>query len=138
MLPEPDLISEQSFWEDYCPIPAPAGTGDGGNLWDYEQAKDQPLERVWTVVDDGGETECYYAQPGFHIVNVIGYAVTEQPWTDVTKSAYWDFDDRDSYGFLCSDGEEVWEFGHDEDDARERAEALLDPGVTIVDRIDEE
>lgn len=134
MTPEPGIVTEHEFWEHYKPIPAPLGTGDGGNLWNWEQAQHIPLNQVWTVVEGDDDTESWYACPGFHIVNKIGYCITQQPWVDETKSAYYYFDDRDRYDFLLSNGEIESGFGEDERDARERVEAWLDPGVTIVRR----
>lgn len=132
MTPEPGIIPEDEFWEHYKPIPAPAGTSDGGNLWDFEQAQHIPLNQVWTVVESGGENDCWYAGPGFHVVNRIGYCVTEQPWSDPAKDAYYYFDERDCYYFLLSTGEIEGEFGEDEADARQRLENSHAPGVSVV------
>lgn len=90
---ESSEMPEEEFWDTFKPLPGP--TGDSGeDIWEFAEIKDQPLERVWTIVEDGGETENWYAIPGFHIVNKIGYALTEKPWTDESMVALW-FDASD-------------------------------------------
>lgn len=77
-LPPPALleIDEPTFWEKYRPVADPAdgqvirGLGSIGNL---------AATTLWTVVDTG-ESETLYALPGSHVVNRLGYVVTERPW----------------------------------------------------------
>jgi len=77
-LPPPALleIDELTFWEKYRPVADPAegqvirGLGSIGNL---------AATTLWTVVDTG-ESETLYALPGSHVVNRLGYVVTERPW----------------------------------------------------------
>ena len=38
---------------------------------------------VWTAVD--GESDKIIIIPGFHIVNRLGYYVTDKPWEDIDK-----------------------------------------------------
>lgn len=53
---------------------------DEGQMWfEFEETKAYPANRVWTIVE--GDSGAYWAQTGYHIVNVIYYAVTEEPWT---------------------------------------------------------
>lgn len=53
-------------------------------VWDqqfsFEEAKTFPLHQVWTVVE--GDSGKLYALTGYHIVNKLHYAVTEEPWTE--------------------------------------------------------
>lgn len=72
-------LSEKEFEEEFNPLPK---NKDGDLMREHEEVVDLPLNTVWTVVDDGGETDNWYAIPGFHIVNKIGYVVTEKPWED--------------------------------------------------------
>lgn len=46
----------------------------------HHEVVDLPLNQVWTVVE--GDSGGLYAVPGFHIVNKLHYAVTEEPWTE--------------------------------------------------------
>lgn len=121
MKPDPNIGTEEEF-EAFGPISPPSGE----TYWEYDEVKGLELERVWTVVDDGGETEDLYAVPGFHIVNTLGYMLTEHPWTDEGKSYYWYFDGRDRWCITLADGEEVTEFADSEQEALEAAEYLYD------------
>lgn len=71
-----DLISEADF-DAMRP----------SNMREHHEVVNAPLQRVWTILDDGGVTDVLYASPGFHIVNKIGYVITEIPWTDDCKDA---------------------------------------------------
>lgn len=59
------------------------------DLFDFEDVKDLPAERVWTIVESGGWPDHWYALPGFHIVNKLGYVTSETPWTDDGETALW-------------------------------------------------
>lgn len=80
-------LTEDEFLERFKPIPNPLvddasfDFGDGGCLFDahgadLEFVRGQPLEKVWTVIerDDGLEIT-----DGMHVVNRVGYLVTQQP-----------------------------------------------------------
>lgn len=80
-------VSERRFWEHYKPIESITGN----QMWEYHEviASGVPLNRIWTVIEgDTGRT--WYASPGFHIVNKLGYVVTEVPWEDATIDAIYD------------------------------------------------
>jgi hypothetical protein len=63
----------------YTLIDNPAG--EEGQVWfDYNETLAYPRRRVWTIVE--GESGRMWAQTGYHIVNVVYYAVTEEEWTD--------------------------------------------------------
>ncbi|MGZ4659675.1 MAG: hypothetical protein ACXVYB_00180 [Arthrobacter sp.] len=52
-----------------------------GQVWfSFEETKAYPHRRVWTIVE--GESGALWAQTGYHIVNRVYYAVTEQEWTE--------------------------------------------------------
>lgn len=80
-------LTEDEFLARFRPIPNPLSNdtgfdfGDGSCLFDAygpdsEFVRGQPLERVWTVVEgeDGLEIT-----DGMHVVNRLGYLVTQQP-----------------------------------------------------------
>ena len=85
-------IPEDEFWDDWGVIQ----TSDSG-MFDYDDVKDQPLEHVWTIVDTGAyEDENWYAMPGFHVVNKLGYIMTRRAWTSDTPDAiYFLHEDED-------------------------------------------
>lgn len=84
--PDPNCISEDDFVEIWG-----AHGRDNGEMYDYHEVKDLPLNTVWTVVS--GDDNSSYAVPGFHVVNKEGYVVTTKPWSDEGLTAYWFFDD---------------------------------------------
>lgn len=81
-------LTEDEFWETYKPLEGPSGQS-GSHIWEYEELTGTPDNQVWTIVETGDEDENWYALPGYHIVNKIGYAVTEKPWTDEAVTALW-------------------------------------------------
>ena len=86
-----DYISEDEFWDDWVVLKQPSG-----DLFDFEDVKDQPLNHVWTIIDSGSdENDNWYASPGFHIVNKLGYVMTEKAWEDETRDAIYYLDDGD-------------------------------------------
>lgn len=67
-----------------------------GDFFEFEDVKDQPLSHVWTVVETGDDQDGnWYATPGFHIVNKIGYVLTKKAWIDSTPDAIYFLDDFD-------------------------------------------
>jgi len=73
----PAYIPEDTFWDEFLPIQKPP---DGEVLWEYEDVADAQPRHVWTVVE--GENDIWFAAPGFHFVNKVGYVLTEKPWDD--------------------------------------------------------
>lgn len=70
------MITEMEFDQGYVPL-----ENEGGWLLrEYDEVKDHDVSHVWTIVEDDGSTENLYALPGFHVVNCVGYVVTERPW----------------------------------------------------------
>ena len=82
------ILTEDQFHEMYQPIESPEGTANAGSMtWDHADTLAYPREQVWTIIDDGGETNNWYASAGYHIVNVIGYCVTQKPWVTGDEEA---------------------------------------------------
>jgi hypothetical protein len=127
---EPGVLTEEEFEERYRPYVQPSG-----DYFEYEDVKDRPINTVWSLTEGDGPYCHLYAGPGFHVVNVMGYCLTEVPWTDEETDAYWFFDDRTGYTAVVDypDGttEEVDEVGEDEADVRQRIESYED-GIKIV------
>ena len=95
------MISESTFMVMYRPYLA-------GEEGDYlHQTLDEALaaarahggdlHNVWTILDSGdGDDDNLYASPGAHIVNRLGYVVTERPWETGLEDAVWFEDDFDA------------------------------------------
>jgi len=65
-----------------------------GDLFQFGDVRNQPPEHVWTIVDSGDDTDgSWYALPGFHIVNNLGYVMTRKPWSESTPDAIYFLDD---------------------------------------------
>jgi hypothetical protein len=89
-----EYISESRFWNEWEVIQKASG-----DLFEFEDVRDKPLNQVWTIIDPAnGDDGNWYASPGFHIVNRLGYVMTKRPWTDGTCDAIYfhnDFDRMD-------------------------------------------
>jgi hypothetical protein len=86
-----DVISQDEFWTDWGLILK--ATGD---LLTFDEVRDQPLTNVWTIIESGSDQDGnWYASPGFHVVNRIGYVMTTKPWTNYTLDAVYFLDDFD-------------------------------------------
>jgi len=86
-----DFITEDEFWDGWGVIKRPSG-----DLFDYEDIKDQPLNKIWTIIESGSdENDNWYASPGFHLVNNLGYVMTEKAWEDDSRDAIYFLDDGD-------------------------------------------
>lgn len=98
---EHELISESDFTQIWG-----AYNRRDGNLFFFEDVRDQPINRVWSVTDSGGsKPDHWIASPGFHVVNVLGYVMTTEPWSKETPDAFYIYDDFDG------DDETYEEFG---------------------------
>ena len=87
-----DLISEREFDEVWGVYLKPSG-----DLFQFQDVREQPLNHVWTIVETGDDSNGnWYAEPGFHIVNKIGYVMTRRPWLDSTPDAIYFLDDLES------------------------------------------
>lgn len=92
-----DYISETEFSVDWLARAKPSG-----DLFNLHEIASFPVELVWTVLEaesqNGGNLEAansWYASPGIHRVNALGYVVTEKPWRSDTPDAIWYLDDGD-------------------------------------------
>lgn len=90
-----DYISEKEFDEVWGAHAKP-----NGDLYFYDEVVSIPIENVWAVsgnedLDDSGFNldNNWYASPGLHVVNALGYVVTKKPWDDDTRDAIWILDD---------------------------------------------
>ena len=78
------MLTESEFIEVFKPSASPSGEA----LWHYDEVKDKPLHNVWSIVQaDNGEDQM--AITGFHVVNMLGYVVTEKPWENEEVQAMW-------------------------------------------------
>lgn len=85
------LISEDDFHNIWQPQ-----LKSSGDLLDYADVKDLPLNSVWTIIDDGEDGNSWYASPGFRIVNKLGYVTTIKHWDDDTTDAvYYEHEGND-------------------------------------------
>ncbi len=89
MPPDQDLISEREFEDVWGVYVKPSG-----DLFQFDDVRDQPPEHVWTIVDSGDDTDGnWYAVAGFHVVNKLGYVMTRKPWSESTPDAIYFLDD---------------------------------------------
>lgn len=95
-----EYISESEFWDEWEVIQKASG-----DFLDFEDVKGQPLNQVWTIIESAdGDDGNWYASPGFHVVNRLGYVMTKRLWTDELCDAIYFHDDFDR---ACEvDGEE--------------------------------
>lgn len=92
-----NYIPEDDFWEIFGVIQK-----DSGDLFEYNDIKDIPIQHVWTVLESGDDEDGnWYASPGVHYVNRLGYVLTRNPWKDYCRDAIYFLDD----------------FTHDQDEA---------------------
>ena len=83
------LIPEHEFEESWGAYVRPSG-----DLFTFEEVRNQPHNHVWTIVETGDDSDDnWYAKPGFYVVNVLGYVLTRKPWTDTTPDAIYFLDD---------------------------------------------
>jgi len=80
-------LNEDEFEQQYTTIEAPSGS----TIWQREELVVNgqslyPDEQVWTYVSD----EADGAVAGWHVVNMLGYIVTEQPWKTGGESMVFD------------------------------------------------
>lgn len=85
------VLTEAEFHDRFDPIKAASG-----DLFDFADVKDLPLNTVWTIVeaeDDATGRTDWMALAGFHVVNRLGYVVSTTPWEDPMTIAYYFTDD---------------------------------------------
>jgi hypothetical protein len=84
-------ISEHCFRDEWG-----AKASETGDLFTFDEVKDTDKHRVWTVVE--GEDDSWYALPGYHVVNKLGYVLTDKPWSTGLEEAVWFQQDTLPYG----------------------------------------
>lgn len=72
-VPDMEFLDEDAFDARFKPLNGP----DGSMFWEHKDTLTYAIEQVWSITEVDGEL---YAIPGYHVVNVIGYTVTEVPW----------------------------------------------------------
>lgn len=78
-----ELISEQQFEDVWGVYAHPSG-----ELFWIDDVRNQSLNNVWSIVESGSDdNEDWFAMPGFHIVNLLGYVMTEMAWSDPMQDA---------------------------------------------------
>jgi hypothetical protein len=65
--------TEAEFDLVFKPLPGP----DGSDIWEHADTLKHPRTCVWSIVEIDGDL---FAIPGYHVVNVIGYSVTQTQW----------------------------------------------------------
>lgn len=80
----PETLSEEEFEERFLPKQM-----DNGDLYELDDLKRLGIkaEHVWTIVE--GDSGDLYASAGYHVVNRLGYIVTEMPWVTGLEEAVW-------------------------------------------------
>lgn len=65
-----------------------------GDLLSFDDTRLRPLNQVWTVVESGNDRDGnWYAVPGVHAVNALGYVTTTRSWDGHTQQAIYFLDD---------------------------------------------
>ena len=82
-------ITEDEFYEKFTPI---ENHLDDNASWDncmfetYGEEEDfvreQNEQNIWTIVE--GDDDTMFIESGFHIVNRMGYLITEEIWSEDT------------------------------------------------------
>lgn len=84
-----ELISEQDFEDIWGVYLLPSD-----DLFEFSDVRDKALRHVWTVVSSGDDADGnWYASPGFHVVNKLGYVMTTKNWSASTPDAIYFLDD---------------------------------------------
>lgn len=83
-------ITEEQFYEECNPIEnkIEENASWNGTMFEtygeeFEFVKTQDVHNVWTIVE--GENNDIFILSGFHLVNRIGYLITEEPWEEETE-----------------------------------------------------
>ena len=86
---EMNEISESEFHSIWG-----AQVADDGDLLRFEDTRLRPSNQVWTVVGSGDDRDGnWYAVPGVHVVNALGYVTTTRSWSTDTPQAIYFLDD---------------------------------------------
>jgi hypothetical protein len=83
------MISEQEFHAHWG-----VQLSASDDLWTFEEIRDLDVQHVWTIVESGSDDDGnWYAIPGFHFVNRLGYVFTARAWDGQTEDAIYFLDD---------------------------------------------
>lgn len=64
------------------------------DFWKFDEVRDLDPQHVWTIVESGSDDDGnWYAVPGCHFVNRLGYVFTARAWDEQTEDAIYFFDD---------------------------------------------
>ena len=82
-----DELTEDEFWEQYQPVQnhfIEDGSFDGCLFETYGEEVQYVLSKidecvVWTIID--GDDDTRFISSGYHLVNRVGYLITENPYT---------------------------------------------------------
>lgn len=95
------LIGQDEFVVAFSPFEASA---NGDNMVQtYQDAQNLAKKHgcndshIWAIVE--GDDDSLYASAGFHVVNVLGFVVTEKPWVTGLEEAVW---------YECEEEGEAW------------------------------
>jgi hypothetical protein len=78
-----ELISEVDFHDSWGVI-----TKESGDLFQYSEVSSHAPNLVWTIVESGcHDDENWYAIPGIHHVNRLGFVLTQREWMDASVQA---------------------------------------------------
>jgi hypothetical protein len=78
-----DAISEDEFHSTWGMQAAASG-----DLLNFGDICSHPWNQVWTIVESGDDADGnWYAVPGMHAVNCLGYVLTIKPWDVDTPQA---------------------------------------------------
>jgi len=84
-----NMISEDDFHEYWGVELSPSD-----DLWNYDGIRSCGVRHVWTIVESGSDNDGnWYAVPGFHYVNRLGYVLTKRAWEDAARDAIYFLDD---------------------------------------------
>lgn len=86
-----EFISEADFHDVWR-----VTTKDSGDLFEHAEIRDRPMRQVWTIVDSGDDSDPnWYAFPGVHPVNCLGFVLTHREWEDASIQAIYYEDDAE-------------------------------------------
>ena len=130
------MISEDQFMETYKPIQQGA---EGEFMLDdfqeavrFAEARGLSSNHVWTIMESGdGDDDALYVSAGYHLVNRIGYIVTEKPWETGIEDAIWMEDDFESDD--DEEDEEPVDLFQNQEDLPAEVQAIIDHHTRLIE-----
>ena len=84
-----EFISEADFHDVWGVV-----TKDSGDLFWRAEISDLPIRQVWAIVESGEDSDQnWYAVPGIHSVNCLGFVLTHREWVYESIQAIYFEDD---------------------------------------------